>query len=106
MAVGPVLLPVLAGVVAGALAGGGLVWLLLRGRRPPAVPAPEAEGVEAMVLTTRRLCHDVRGALAPAMLAADRLSSHPDEQVRRPAELILQSLERGADLMRRPWEKG
>ncbi|MBB2201209.1 hypothetical protein [Gluconacetobacter tumulisoli] len=42
---------------------------------------------------TRRVLHDVRGLLSPAVLMADKLTTHPDPQVRDAAECILNAVE-------------
>ena len=47
-----------------------------------------------------RLTHDVRGALSPAMLMAERLERHSDAGVRQTAEVIVRALERTAALCR------
>lgn len=54
------------------------------------------EGLEA---ATSRLRHDLRGALSPAMLTADRLLMSAEPSVRRAGELIMRSLQRATDLL-------
>jgi hypothetical protein len=46
-----------------------------------------------------RFRHDMRGALSPAMLSADRLVTHADPAVQRAGDRILRSLERAAALL-------
>ena len=47
----------------------------------------------------RALRHDIRGALSPAMLIADRLLAHDDPAVRRCGDVVLRSVERAVDLL-------
>lgn len=47
-----------------------------------------------------RISHDIRGALSPALLMAERLESHADPQACRAGELIAKSVERAAELAR------
>ena len=85
--------------------------------RPAAVTAPVAAEAPSLVTTLpepatavedgaslylRRLRHDLRGALSPAMLTADRLLAHPDPTARRYGEVISQSVERAAQLLETP----
>lgn len=65
---------------------------------PPVEPAVPPESSDYV----RRLRHDLRGALSPAMLTADRLASHPDPNARRFGEVIAQSIERAAQLLETP----
>ncbi len=46
------------------------------------------------------LRHDLRGALAPAMLQAERLEAHGDAEIRRAAAAITAALERASLLIR------
>jgi signal transduction histidine kinase len=45
-----------------------------------------------------RLSHDLRGALAPGLLMAERLEAHPDATVRQSVEVIMSSMERASAL--------
>ncbi|WP_245528411.1 hypothetical protein [Gluconobacter morbifer] len=45
--------------------------------------------------------HDLRNALAPALLCADALTSHSDKKVRQNAEMIVESLEKAMDLLKK-----
>jgi len=67
-----------------------------------AAPPPAAASEDDASLYVRRLRHDLRGALSPAMLTADRLLSHPDPTARRYGEVICQSVERAAQLLETP----
>ena len=70
--------------------------------------AAPAEGGEARLelatlrQTWQKRRHDVRGALSPALLTADRLTSHEDEQVRRAGEVVVLSLQRAIDALADP----
>jgi hypothetical protein len=64
----------------------------------------EAE-LTALRQTWQRRRHDVRGALSPALLTADRLTSHGDESVRRAGEIVVQSLQRATEALVDPGSK-
>ena len=49
-----------------------------------------------------RLRHDVRGALSPALLMAERMETHADSAVRQAADMITESLERAVNLTKAP----
>jgi len=49
----------------------------------------------------RSLRHDLRNALAPAMMTADLLSSHPDLQIRQRADTILNSLDSALKILKK-----
>lgn len=46
-----------------------------------------------------RLRHDIRGAVSPAMLVADRLRGSPDPGVQRAGERIIRTVERVLELL-------
>ena len=48
-----------------------------------------------------RISHDLRGILAPALLTAERLQGHSDGAVQRYGELVMRTVERATDLVRR-----
>ena len=48
-----------------------------------------------------RISHDLRGILAPALLTAERLQNHPDAAVQRAGEVLLRTVDRATDLVRR-----
>ena len=54
----------------------------------------QAARLAAVTGTLRRLGHDLRGMLAPALLAVERLEGHSDAAVRRAAETAVRSIER------------
>ena len=47
----------------------------------------------------RRLRHDIRGALSPALLTADRLLTHADPAVQRAGDIVVRAVERAAALL-------
>ncbi len=47
----------------------------------------------------RKLRHDLRGALSPALLATDRLLGHEDPAIQRSGTIISQSIERAIALL-------
>jgi hypothetical protein len=52
----------------------------------------------------RQLRHDVRGALSPALLTADRLLTNSDPAVKRAGEIMVYAVERATSLMADPAE--
>ena len=52
--------------------------------------------LETLLARTR---HDVRSALAPAMLAADTLRANPDPRVQRSAATVLRAIERVLEML-------
>jgi hypothetical protein len=50
----------------------------------------------------RRLRHDIRGALSPALLTADRLLTHADPAVQRAGDIVVRAVERAAALLSDP----
>jgi signal transduction histidine kinase len=46
-----------------------------------------------------KLCHDLRGALAPGLLMTERLETHPDATVRQSVTVIMNSMERASALI-------
>jgi signal transduction histidine kinase len=48
-----------------------------------------------------RISHDLRGILAPALLTAERLQNHQDDAVQRSGEILLRTVDRATDLVRR-----
>jgi signal transduction histidine kinase len=47
------------------------------------------------------ISHDLRGILAPALLTAERLRNHQDNAVQRAGEILLRTVDRATDLVRR-----
>lgn len=110
----PVLGPLIAagGLLVGAL--GASTFARVRYARPPAEAAAMAPTDRTPVATTpaeaaldpaaspaqgtgaelKRLRHDARGHLVPAMLCAERLRGHADPAVAKAADTILASLDR------------
>lgn len=52
--------------------------------------------LEALLSRTR---HDVRSALAPAMLAADMLQANPDPRVQRSSATVVRAIERVLNML-------
>jgi signal transduction histidine kinase len=48
-----------------------------------------------------RISHDLRGILAPALLTAERLQNHQDGTVQRAGEVLVRTVDRATDLVRR-----
>ncbi len=50
----------------------------------------------------RRLRHDLRGAMSPVLLVADRLGAHPDPAVKRSSDIMVRTVERATALLAEP----
>lgn len=50
----------------------------------------------------RKLRHDLRGALSPALLVADRLTGHADPAVQRSGQIMMRTVERATLLLTDP----
>ena len=57
----------------------------------PSEPEARVQALEALL---SRLRHDVRSALAPALLAADMLGANPDPKVQRNSATVVRAIER------------
>jgi signal transduction histidine kinase len=79
--------------VLGALAGGFGVWLVL-GRRLHAARAGDAQWAEGII----KLSHDIRGAVTPALLMAERLEMNADPAVQQAASIIAQAMDRTSEI--------
>ena len=78
----------LSALAAGALVCGVLFALVaLRLAAPPPAPAPEAGDLRA-------LRHDLRGALTPIMLHAERLAGNAEPSVAQSGEQVLAAVDR------------
>jgi len=77
----------------GLACGAMILWIT---RPKPRAPVPL---VEIVTLVTRA-CHDLRGAVSPALLMVERLESHGDENVRHAAGVIAEALDRTAKISR------
>jgi hypothetical protein len=84
----PVLIAILAALAASGAVAGMLLPRLLRLRRRE----------KAMAKALARLAHDLRGALAPGLLLAERLEMHQDSSVRQAGQVLMQAMERAASL--------
>jgi hypothetical protein len=80
-------------LVLGALAGGLAVWLLMA-RQLRAISATDAKRAESII----RLSHDVRGAVTPALLMAERLELNPDPAVKQAATVIAAAMDRTTEI--------
>ena len=84
----PVLIAILAALVAGGAVAGMLLPKLLRLQRQE----------KAMAKALGKLGHDLRGALSPGLLLAERLEMHEDSSVRQAGQILMQAMERAASL--------
>ncbi len=55
----------------------------------------------ALGTVVAKVSHDLRGILTPALLSAERLQLNADPRVQRAGEILVQAVERAADLVRR-----
>jgi hypothetical protein len=53
---------------------------------------------QALAVAIRKLGHDLRGAVSPAMLMAERLEQNADPAIRQAGTIITQAMDRAADL--------
>ena len=101
---------VLAALGVSVLAGGSLYAALqasaLRREAPrPDVEPPTDNRAKAVAqqvnAATATLRHDLRGALSPALLMADRLTANPDPAVQRAGEVVVRAIDRATALIAR-----
>jgi hypothetical protein len=85
-------MPVLIAILAAVVAGGAVAWVLL-----PRLSRLRRQE-KAMAKALGRLGHDLRGALSPALLLAERLETHQDSSVRQAGQILTQTMERAASL--------
>jgi signal transduction histidine kinase len=85
-------MPVLIAILAALVAGGAVAWVLL----PKLLRLQRQQ--RAMAKALGRLGHDLRGALAPALLLAERLETHQDNSVRQASQILMQTIDRAASL--------
>ena len=96
---------VAAALVAGAAVAVLLERLVLRpSRRMAAATQAKDAALAARIELQRRIRHDMRGALSPALLLADRLLNHADPAVKRAGDIVVRSIERAASLIEEPDE--
>jgi signal transduction histidine kinase len=75
------------------LALGGVLGWLAMWRRLRRVLARE----QALAEAVRKMNHDLRGALSPAMLLGERLEAHADPAVAKAAGVISKALDRATE---------
>jgi len=73
----------------------------------PQMEAARAAAAEKVLAETkgelqRRLRHDIRGALSPALLTADRLLANRDPAVQRAGDIIVRAVEKVSALLADP----
>ncbi len=86
-------------VVAAALACGGTALLMAWDRGNAARPQPLELTLAAKTEQMRKLRHDIRGALSPVLLVADRLLNHADPAVKRSGEIMVRTVDRATALL-------
>ena len=82
-------------LISGIGLGGFAVWFTRR----QAEDTAHGRADELAVIVSK-LTHDVRGALSPALLMAERLENHADPAVRQAATTITKSMDRAAAICR------
>lgn len=60
----------------------------------------QAARLALLAVTMSKIGHDLRGALSPAMLTAERLKANENAAVQRAADIILRSVERASEMVR------
>jgi signal transduction histidine kinase len=58
----------------------------------------------ALGTAVAKVNHDLRGILSPALLTAERLQTHADPGIRRAGDVLVRTVDRAAELMRRTLE--
>jgi hypothetical protein len=79
------------------LVGAAIGHLTMRRHRDAAAQANAR--VEASEAALAKLRHDIRGALSPALLSADRLTMSEDPATARAASLVVDAIERVSALL-------
>ena len=92
MPIGYAILFFLLGLVAGGLA----VWLVMA-RQRRATRARDAEWAQLII----KLSHDIRGAVTPALLMAERLEMNADPAVKQAAGVVAEAMERTTELAKK-----
>lgn len=86
-----------------ALGASACAGLVLYGLMPAAATAPGPGAAQARIeeieARTARLRHDLRGALSPALILADRLAVSTDPAVRKAGEAVIRSIEHASALI-------
>ncbi len=82
------------------LLGLAVAFFVLRLLRPPAPPPPPTADIAELVEIVRRASHDLRGAVSPALLMAERLEAHADPEVRTAAAVVAEALDRASAISR------
>ncbi|QEO16638.1 SoxR reducing system RseC family protein [Acetobacter vaccinii] len=76
------------------------LWLGLRGTTQATSAPLETPQLPPANQEDKKLRHDIRGIISPAMLVADQLATNPDPDVRRAAETINNTLDRLTDRLK------
>ena len=84
-----------AALLLGAVLGAGVIWFMHRN----AEAAARADVAELSAAVSA-LTHDLRGALSPSLLMAERLERHGDPAVRQAGETISKAMDRATSLCR------
>jgi len=79
--------------VLGALAGGLGVWVVMT-RQLRAARASDIHRAESII----KLSHDIRGAVTPALLMAERLEMNADPAVKQAATVIATAMDRTTEI--------
>jgi hypothetical protein len=89
MAILDAILLIMLGVVAGGLAA----WLAMA-RQVRVARARDAQWTQLII----KLSHDIRGAVTPALLMAERLEMNADPGVKQAAAVVASAMERTAEI--------
>ena len=80
-------------VVLGVIVGGLAVWLVMA-RQVRAARARDEQWAQLIV----KLSHDIRGAVTPALLLAERLEMNADPAIKQAATVVSSAMERTTEL--------
>ena len=89
-----VFVPGLAAGIAAAIVAGGVVFLLGRG-----VPPPDDTRLREALAANAQLRHDIRGALSPALLVADRMTGHAEPGVAKAGNTVVRAVQRATEIL-------
>jgi signal transduction histidine kinase len=89
------LIPVAGALLVGFVLGCAAIWFMRRNAEALA----QARMAE-MAASVSRLTHDLRGAMSPALLMAERLERHDDPAVRQAAEVVAKAMQRASTMCR------
>ncbi len=92
--------PFLVAALGASACAGLLLYGLMPRPTPPALSYAAVQArIDAIEMKAGSLRHDLRGALSPALIVADRLAVSADPSVRKAGETVIRSVERASALL-------